>query len=622
VAGVAFAFNGLTLNCLMWPNNIAALGWMPWVVLLCDRAATLGGRQVVLAAVVGGTQMLAGAPEIIFLTWAIVAATCLLKGFETPTPHVTRALLRLASVVFLVAALTAAQTLPFLELLGNSQRTSSFVEAGWSMPGTGWANFLVPLFRTFMSNRGVHFQYDQYWTSSYYAGIAVVALAVYAVWRVREMRVMILAVITCLALVLALGDAGYLHRWLRTMLPQIGFMRYPIKYVVPVLFCLPLLAAFAVRHWQLLDASDVAIWSRDLKMIGAVLGVVVAIIVCFARAYPAEDEHWLITGRNAAGRIGFLVAALVALHIAGRKLPFQRGALIHVALPVVLFLDVLTHMTRQNPTIERTVMERGVLTARQMNPLPRHGHSRAMLTPEADQKLRLSASSIPRNDYLINRLGLFSNCNLLEGIPKVNGFFSLYLREAEDIHWLIYGNTNRSLPALYDFLSVSQITRPGEYFEWQSRPGYLAMVTAGMKPVFADAATTLNALSRTNFDPRESVYLPSEARSFVLATNQSAAKILASRFTAHRADVIIEAAGAALVVVSQTHYRPWQAYLDDQKESIFRANHSFQAVQVPAGQHRIRLVYEDHAFHRGTLASFLALVICLPVWLLTAKRTP
>src|SRR5258706_8370244 len=33
VAGVAFAFNGLTLHCLMWPNNIAALGLMPWVVL-------------------------------------------------------------------------------------------------------------------------------------------------------------------------------------------------------------------------------------------------------------------------------------------------------------------------------------------------------------------------------------------------------------------------------------------------------------------------------------------------------------------------------------------------------------------------------------------------------------
>jgi hypothetical protein len=40
VAGVAFAFSGLSLHCLMWPNNIAALGWMPWVVWLCWNRKT------------------------------------------------------------------------------------------------------------------------------------------------------------------------------------------------------------------------------------------------------------------------------------------------------------------------------------------------------------------------------------------------------------------------------------------------------------------------------------------------------------------------------------------------------------------------------------------------------
>src|SRR5206468_5784336 len=49
VAGLAFAFNGLILNCLMWPNNIAALGWMPWVVLLTERACRHGGKAIVSA---------------------------------------------------------------------------------------------------------------------------------------------------------------------------------------------------------------------------------------------------------------------------------------------------------------------------------------------------------------------------------------------------------------------------------------------------------------------------------------------------------------------------------------------------------------------------------------------
>src|ERR1051325_218018 len=38
VAGLGFIFSGVLLSCLKWPNNIAALGWMPWVVLCVDRA--------------------------------------------------------------------------------------------------------------------------------------------------------------------------------------------------------------------------------------------------------------------------------------------------------------------------------------------------------------------------------------------------------------------------------------------------------------------------------------------------------------------------------------------------------------------------------------------------------
>ena len=76
-AGLAYALNGLTVHALMWPNNIAALGWMPFVVLLAERAWREGGRAVLLAAVVGAVQMLAGAPEVILFTWLVVGAVWL-----------------------------------------------------------------------------------------------------------------------------------------------------------------------------------------------------------------------------------------------------------------------------------------------------------------------------------------------------------------------------------------------------------------------------------------------------------------------------------------------------------------------------------------------------------------
>src|SRR5438093_2087749 len=71
VAGLAFAFNGLTLNALMWPNNIAALGWMPWVISWMEQGWQKGGRALALAALVATMQMLTGPPEIILCTWLL-----------------------------------------------------------------------------------------------------------------------------------------------------------------------------------------------------------------------------------------------------------------------------------------------------------------------------------------------------------------------------------------------------------------------------------------------------------------------------------------------------------------------------------------------------------------------
>jgi hypothetical protein len=231
VAGMAFAFNGLTLNCLMWPNNIAALGWMPWVVLFVERGCRNGGRTVPAAAVVGASQMLAGAPEIIVFTWAIILAVFAQQMASGQTGR-GRLWGRFATIVSLVAVLSAAQLLPFFEFLANSQRDTRFASSEWSMPGTGWANFLVPLFHCFFAIHGVFLQHGQTWTSSYYPGVGIVVLACAAAWRIDAPRVRLLVLLTVLSIVLALGDDGYLYPWLKRIAPQIGFLRFSIKFVV------------------------------------------------------------------------------------------------------------------------------------------------------------------------------------------------------------------------------------------------------------------------------------------------------------------------------------------------------------------------------------------------------
>lgn len=618
VAGMAYALNGLSVNCLMWPNNVAALGWMPLVVLSVERAWRTGGRQWVGAAVLGGVQMLTGAPEIILFTWLIVAVMAMLDLARGRQGRV-RLLLRLGMILFLVTALTAAQLLPFFELLRHSQRNVLFADASWSMPGTGWANFLVPLFRTFLSRQGVYYQNDQYWTASYYAGIGVFALACIGSLCSKTWRARVLIGLTLMGVVLAMGDDGSVYGWLRRVVPQLGMMRYPIKFVVLVVFLLPLLAGYGVRQMKITAlTSGSRVWRMAAICQGTFL-LLIGLILWFAHRYPLPNEDWTATLQSGLSRSLFLTLILGIVCFRPR-LSERTRLFAGVALLTMIGLDVLTHMPRQNPTVPRAVLEPGIPTLQKLDPLPRHGQSRAMLTPEADVRLRHGGLSSGVLDYLASRQGLFSNCNLLEDIPKINGFYSLYLREPQEIWALVYQKTNATLPALYDFMGVSQISAPGEVFEWQRRPTALPFVTFGQQPRFADAALTLSNLAASEFQPQKEVYLPEEVRTIPGITAAGIGKIEESRFAAQRAEFRVTAETPGLLVIAQNYDSPWEASIDGTAAPIWRANHAFQAVAVPAGKHIIRLQYRDWSFIGGTVVSVAALGGCAFVHFLSARR--
>ena len=82
----------------------------------------------------------------------------------------------------------------------------------------------------------------------------------------------------------------------------------------------------------------------------------------------------------------------------------------------------------------------------------------------------------------------------------------------------------------------------------------------------------------------------------------------------------IEASAPSLVVISQTYYHRWRAYIDNRQTVLFRANYAFQAVEAPAGKHQVRLVYEDGALQAGAIISGAALAGCLVIWLRARKQ--
>jgi hypothetical protein len=151
----------------------------------------------------------------------------------------------------------------------------------------------------------------------------------------------------------------------------------------------------------------------------------------------------------------------------------------------------------------------------------------------------------------------------------------------------------------------------------------LRLATIGQKPIFAGADATLKALASPLFDAREVVYLPLEAQQQISASGASSAEINSSHFSAHEVSLDVSAVEPTLVVIAQSFFPCWRAYVDGHATKLWEANHAFQAVEVPGGRHQVVLKYRDNWFHTGAVISGITLLGCLifGLWHTSCART-
>ena len=86
-----------------------------------------------------------------------------------------------------------------------------------------------------------------------------------------------------------------------------------------------------------------------------------------------------------------------------------------------------------------------------------------------------------------------------------------------------------------------------------------------------------------------------------------------------RYQIDVDAASPTHVVITEVAWPGWRAYVDDREVAITRANRAFLSVEVPAGKHRVRLVYLPKAFVWGRAISLIAIVLCVGQTILSVR---
>ncbi|HEY0455460.1 MAG TPA: YfhO family protein [Verrucomicrobiae bacterium] len=610
LAGMVYVFNGVAFSCMAWPNYLVALGWMPWVVLLVERGWKQGGRWLALSAGVSALQLLAGVPEVAMMTWLFLGGLWLVHFREGVVPG-RKLGLRLGVVMLLAAGLCAVQLLPFFDLLNHSQRDQHFSNTKWPMPGWGWANLFVPLFHCFETFQGPFCQTGQEFMSSYYLGIAMLLFGLWGAWKVRQPQVWLVTGALLLSLILALGENGYLLPWLKKFCPWLNIARYPVKFVVLAGFALPLLTAYAAREAE----ANAKQAPRAMAWLGIIGLALTGAVLWFANSYPFPMEQLDRTQGNGWLRVAFCLATLTALGAGFRAKKGQVRFILQGSVAVLLVGDVLTHHVKLNPVIATEFFQPGAWNEAASGPAPKPGESRIFITAKAEKVLLRSEVREGELDFGGKRQAEWSNLNVLDGIPKVNGSSTLQIKEQMEVQNLLYKSPMPPAEGLLDFLGVTHVTSPESAIEWVKRTNACALITVGAQPVFRGPEVTLQKLNGNEFNPRLIVYLPLEAAGHVRATNATEARIISQKFGKQNIEADIALKEPGWVMIAQSYYHPWHALVDGSPARLWKANYAFQAVELPAGEHKLELVYKDRAFQIGALISVLSLFGCCGIWL-------
>jgi hypothetical protein len=610
-AGVAAVFNGVTFSALQWPAYIFVLSWTPWILLCVQQSWEKGGRWIVLGALASGMQVLGGMPELVALTWIFLAALWFAALIAKRISARTTAL-RTVWIIVLASGLTFFQTLPFLDLVAHSQRNADTATSAWSMPGWGWANLIVPLFHCYASPQGIWFQAGQDLLPSYYLGLGVIILAFLGALRSRNYVVWTVAGMALFCWIMALGTNGLLYGWLKRVAPLIGFARFPIKFAAFPGMIVPLLAAWGIKHLM----EDEHRRTFRYTVVALTSGIVLTTaLLWFAKKYPLASDDWNQTAQNACNGLMLVAVLLTCLMFLRRcQHPGVRMAL-SLATLAILPLDAFVHSPGLVPTLPADVLTPGVWQASGKPQAPKLGEGRVMVSPAAEQRLTFSYVSDLNADLIGKRMAEWYNFNLLDGLPKVTGAIPLHSAYFDSLEKKLYYTSGVVFgPGLLDFLSARWYSSESNPTQWALRNSALPILTCGQKPSFQSDNAALEAIFAPDFDARQVVYLPEGARALVTVSNQQPSKITDSAVSAHKIEASVESPAPTMVVISQSYHHLWNAFVDGRPVPLLRANYAFQAVEVPAGAHRVRLVYRDYNLVVGFCITLVSIIICGLLW--------
>jgi len=613
IAGLAYSLT-FPLGSIYYPNAVAALCWFPLGIAAIERVVVGDDRRwLPVLSISAAMPWLSAAPQTATYIWCAfgISASCAMVRLGLGTRPVAGTAVRLIVAMAAAALLAGPQVLPTIELtmtsargeepLGLAQYTKWNRQAGTSALSTA----VVPT---------AELRKD-------FVGAISIAVACAAFWaRGGGLQVF------CLLLILWGSAALLAPDWyLRVMhsLPVVGSYRIPARAFFCASLAVALLAGLGV------DAIVGKRTSERRRMAAIVTSSIVGLALALFR-YPGTG-WWVPVALPAVGvlavwstgptRVWSVSAALLVLLLTD-LFGFTRNTSL---LPYVndAWRQTNGRMELFSVVRDRAGLYRIVLGSTSVF-FPTWSHKTAMLakfyTVEDHEPLALGQYA----DYFETAagdhrergavwMGELPAAYLIAMTPEMRRFLNLlsvrYIL-AVDL-WLLdpsFQKTARSLtPVKRDSeLLKRELAKLLMYEDPKALPRAYAVYHAECFDRFDEQLTRLR---EADFAPNESVVLDGGCEEETGSTRLPPV-VSTTSYEASRVELSASADQPAWLVLTDTFYPGWQAFVNGRREPIRRANGVVRAVRIPAGESRIEFRYVPWSLYSGMIGAGLV----VPLW--------
>jgi hypothetical protein len=561
-----WTFSGTMITRVEFLSMMGSTIYLPLCLMMLHRMIhsykpNLKARYVIITALVIAVQFFAGHPQEFIYSMFFLSCYLIYHVICYRKPRLLLDFFIIAGITILISAV---QFFPSLEFMLNSRRAGVADKSGiglkydeathLSLSPKELRNLVYPFFYKEQVTNKIRekkiFRIPHLWIYAHHIGVFGIVFSIVGLFLCKKRIKLFFIAVMFLCICFAMGKYFFLYKLLYKFFLPLRFISHPATIMYLVVFSL-----------------------------------------CFCGCY-------------------------------GLSLIKRKSVL--VVINVLIFLELYLYGHRINPVLPGNIFKE---TGTNIQYLTEHKDlHRFAHTPLTRMEIKTGGGNLFQS-FAGYRDKLFGNVNMVYHLYNFYGqdtnlkIFYKYLNRVYSKRSPEAAGKLFSLANVKYILSCSKIdsgnyelVNKENFFTYRNR-NPLPRVFMVPRARYVPREDTLEFIESDEFNPRkeaivndESIAGSEKTKSYDILMKQN---LKVTLYEPRRIVIQTEKNAGSWLVLLDTYYPGWKAYVDNKETKIYRCNFLFRAVRVPEGGHTIKFVYFPGSFKFGAIVSFAALIFLL-----------